>query len=44
MENSKITRLADFQSIALEELEKGNTDIAKDFMEDVLEELQEEVE
>jgi len=44
MEDSKITRLADFQSIALEELEKGNTDMARDFMEDVLEQLQEEIE
>lgn len=43
MDDKKIGRLADFQSIAIGELEKGNTEVAKGFMEDVLKELQEEL-
>jgi|APHM01.1.fsa_nt_gi hypothetical protein len=44
MEETKLTRLVDFQSIAVEELEKGNEEVALDFAQDVLEQLQEEVE
>jgi|APHM01.1.fsa_nt_gi hypothetical protein len=44
MDESKLTRLVDFQSIVIEELETGDADVALDFAQEVLSELQEEVE
>lgn len=43
MNEDKLSRVADFQSIAVEEMEKGNYEVAQEFAEDVLEMLQEDV-
>ncbi len=43
MNQEKVQRLADFQSIAVEEMEKGDTEVAIEFAEDVLNELQKEL-
>lgn len=43
MNETEITQLADFLSIALEEMEHGNYETAQDFVEDVYGDLMEEV-
>jgi len=42
MEETKLINCIDFMDIGLEQLEKGNEDVAKDFFEDVQATLQEE--
>jgi hypothetical protein len=44
MDETTLAQAIDFQSIAVEQLEKGNYDMAQDFAEDVLQMLQEEQE
>ena len=43
MNEDELSRITDFQSIAVEEMEKGNYEVAQEFAEDVLEMLQDEV-
>lgn len=44
MSQTVIRQSVDFLSIALEEMEKENYEVAQDFVEDVMGDLQEEVE
>ena len=43
MDNTKLSQNADFLSIALEQMDAGNDDVAKEFVEDVYENLLEEM-
>jgi hypothetical protein len=43
MNNEKFTRMADFLSIAVEQLEAENYDVAEDFVQDVYGMVQEEL-
>lgn len=44
MDETELNQLADFLSIALEEMEHGNYEVAQDFVEDVYADLLEEAE
>jgi hypothetical protein len=43
MNETELTQLADFLSIALEEMEHGNYEVAEDFVQDVYGDIQDEV-
>lgn len=43
MDETELTQLADFLSIALEEMEHENYDVAQDFVEDVYSDILDEV-
>lgn len=44
MDETELSHCIDFMDIGLEQLEKGNTDVAQGFFEDVNAKLQEEYE
>lgn len=44
MDETELMQNADFLSIAVEQMEKGNYDVAQDFVEDVYANLQAELE